>query len=62
METPLSCEFQIDSAFQGEEGWKMVERASQTWMPDALAFVDMRMPTGWDGMETIEKIMPHPFG
>jgi anti-anti-sigma regulatory factor/DNA-binding NarL/FixJ family response regulator len=48
--------YRIDSAYQGQEGLEMVERASRAATPYALAFVDMRMPPGWDGVETIEKV------
>ena len=46
----------IDSAFQGQEGLEMVKRAAETGDPYALAFVDVRMPPGWDGVETISHI------
>ncbi len=49
-------EFEIDSAHQGEEGLKKVVEAIQGYLPYALAFVDMRMPPGWDGLTTIERI------
>ncbi len=45
--------FVIDSAFQGREGLAMVEQAVKEGDPYALAFVDVRMPPGWDGVETI---------
>ena len=48
--------FEIDSAFQGEEGFQRVALAAKEDRPYALAFVDVRMPPGWDGIETIEKI------
>jgi diguanylate cyclase (GGDEF)-like protein/PAS domain S-box-containing protein len=34
-----------------------VLKAVESGKPYALAFVDMRMPPGWDGVETIEKIL-----
>lgn len=46
-------EFEIDSAMQGQEGLTMVEKATAEGRPYALAFVDLRMPPGWDGVETI---------
>jgi len=49
-------DFQIDSAFQGEEGLTLVCRAQAENQPYALAFVDVRMPPGWDGVETTSKI------
>ncbi len=46
----------IDSAYQGEEGLEMVRRASAAGNPYAMAFVDVRMPPGWDGVETVARI------
>lgn len=48
-----SSTFEIDYAFQGKEGLEMMERAQKDGRPYALAFVDGRMPPGWDGIETI---------
>jgi diguanylate cyclase len=48
--------FEIDSAHQGQEGVKMAGRAVAEGRPYVMAFVDMRMPPGWDGLETIEHL------
>ena len=48
--------FQIDSAYDGQSGHQMVIQAKESGTPYALAFVDMRMPPGWDGWETITSI------
>ncbi|HEX8916665.1 MAG TPA: response regulator, partial [Humisphaera sp.] len=48
--------FEIDSALQGEAAADMVRAAVAAGRPYALAFVDMRMPPGWDGLQTIEAI------
>ncbi|NYH10147.1 putative bifunctional diguanylate cyclase/phosphodiesterase [Pseudomonas moraviensis] len=48
--------FQLDSAYQGQEALKLVQNALNEGRPYALAFTDMRMPPGWDGLETIEKL------
>jgi diguanylate cyclase (GGDEF)-like protein len=48
--------FEIDSALQGQEGAARVRQASDEGRPYAMAFVDMRMPPGWDGLETIERL------
>ncbi len=48
--------FDIDSAYQGEEGLEMVRRAGAEGRPYAVAFVDIRMPPGWDGVETIARL------
>jgi PAS domain S-box-containing protein len=48
--------FRIDTAFQGQEALAMVQRALQEDDPYALTFVDIRMPPGWDGVETLERL------
>ena len=48
--------FEIDSAHQGDEALALVERARDEGRPYSVAFVDVRMPPGWDGIETIERI------
>ncbi len=48
--------FEVDCADQGQTGFAMVREALQRSQPYAVAFVDMRMPPGWDGSETIEHI------
>jgi PAS domain S-box-containing protein len=48
--------FELDSAYQGQEALEMVKQALAANRPYALAFVDVRMPPGWDGVETIARI------
>src|SRR3990167_5461619 len=48
--------YRIDSAYQGQEALELVRSALSHGDPYALAFVDMRMPPGWNGIETIKKI------
>ncbi len=48
--------FEIESAYQGAEAVDKVRAALGAGLPYALAFVDMRMPPGWDGIETIERL------
>src|ERR1043166_8258793 len=48
--------FEVDSALQGQEGLEMVRAAVGQNKPYAVAFVDMRMPPGWDGLQTIEAL------
>lgn len=48
--------FDLVSAFQGEEAVKLVRQAVTDGKAFALAFVDMRMPPGWDGLQTIEEL------
>ena len=56
VESLMETEFEIDSAYQGQEGLKMVRAAAEEGRPYAMAFVDVRMPPGWDGVETITRI------
>ena len=48
--------FRIDSAFQGQEALTLVQKALRDKDPYVLAFVDVRMPPGWDGVETLDRI------
>ena len=49
------------SAYQGQEALAMVEQSLAENRPYAMAFVDVRMPPGWDGIETIARIWKvHP--
>ncbi len=52
----VSADFEIDSAFQGQEALAKVQESLRAERPYALAFVDVRMPPGWDGIETILRI------
>ena len=45
--------FDLDCADQGQTALTMVQQARNEGRPYAVAFVDMRMPPGWDGLETI---------
>lgn len=49
-------EFEFDTASQGREGVEKIKVAVEKGRPYALAFVDIRMPPGWDGVETIQRI------
>jgi PAS domain S-box-containing protein len=55
--TSLRPVFQVTAAFQGQEGFAKAEAAVKAGQPFALAFVDMRMPPGWDGVETTMRIL-----
>jgi two-component system NtrC family sensor kinase len=48
--------FELHSAYQGREGLAKLQVALDAGRPFAMAFVDMRMPPGWDGVETIERL------
>ena len=58
-EAPVAVDseiFELRFADQGQTGFHMVEQAVAAKTPYSLAFVDMRMPPGWDGLMTIEQI------
>ncbi|HEY6926742.1 MAG TPA: EAL domain-containing protein, partial [Steroidobacteraceae bacterium] len=48
--------FRVDSAYQGSEALALVQRSLEEHQPYSVAFVDMRMPPGWDGLNTIERV------
>lgn len=49
-------QFEIEDAYQGKEALRMVTQACDEGMEFDVAIVDMRMPPGWDGVETIERL------
>ena len=48
--------FELGSALQGMEGLEQLRTAREEGRPYALAFVDVRMPPGWDGIQTIKRL------
>lgn len=54
--TPQAVSCEIDAASQGAEGLAMVQQAMAEGRPYSMAFVDVRMPPGWDGIETTRRI------
>ncbi|HEX8824980.1 MAG TPA: response regulator [Archangium sp.] len=58
----LEAGYSIDTAMQGAEGFQKVVSALAEGRPYTFALVDMRMPPGWDGLETILRMLekdPH---
>ena len=51
-----SRNFVLTSAYQGEEALEIIGEGMKRGLRYPMAFVDMRMPPGWDGLETIERI------
>jgi PAS domain S-box-containing protein len=49
--------FDVDSAYQGQEGVQLAQAALAAGLPYAMAFVDVRMPPGWDGVETAQHLL-----
>jgi signal transduction histidine kinase len=50
-------EFEIASAHQGEESLRLTLEAMSQQRPFSVAFVDIRMPPGWDGIETSVRLL-----
>ena len=48
--------FEIDCVSRGQEGLDKVRAAAREGRPYSMAYVDVRMPNGWDGIETICRI------
>jgi PAS domain S-box-containing protein len=48
--------FDVSFASQGQDGFELVKKSIQDEKPYAVAFIDVRMPPGWDGMETAIQI------
>jgi len=55
-EPDVELNYEMDSAFQGEEALEMVTKAWEEKRPYALIFMDVRMPPGIDGIETIKRV------
>ncbi len=47
--------FSVHYAAQGQDGFAIVEKCFAENRPFALAFIDIRMPPGWDGMKTAQR-------
>jgi signal transduction histidine kinase len=53
---PAPIGFELEFASQGLEGVERFQRALARGAPHALAFVDVRMPPGLDGIETVVRL------
>ena len=49
--------FTLSHAMQGQDGLTLVEKSIAEGRPYSVAFIDMRMPPGWDGLQTAERII-----
>ncbi|MFQ5501013.1 MAG: response regulator [Phycisphaerae bacterium] len=54
--TPMKDPFEVDSVYQGQEALDRVRQTKSEGREYAMAFIDVRMPPGWDGIETAERI------
>jgi diguanylate cyclase (GGDEF)-like protein len=52
----IAINYEIESAYQGQDGFEMVRKGLQENNHFALAIVDVRMPPGWDGIQTIQEM------
>src|SRR5262249_11296379 len=48
--------YDVDYATTGEQALALVRHGLETDEPHVLAFIDMYMPDGWDGVETISRL------
>ncbi len=48
--------FDLDHAMSGQEGYECLLTAQEIVLPYAVVLLDMRMPPGWDGLETAKRI------
>lgn len=55
-EAPADTIYKIEAVSQGSDAYELIYEANRIDQPVALAFVDIRMPPGWDGIETTERI------
>jgi len=49
-------ELELIHVDSGEEAYRKVKEAREAHDPIALAFIDVRMPPGWDGIKTVHEI------
>ena len=49
-------QFSVDSAMQGQAAVELARQACHTGSPHMVAFVDMRMPPGWNGITTVQHL------
>lgn len=48
--------FDLQSAFQGKEALELVKASVDQGHPFSVALLDIRMPPGWDGVETAKRL------
>lgn len=53
---PGVVHYEVEPALQGQEALAKVQAALLAQKPYALAFVDVRMPPGWDGVDTVARL------
>ncbi|MEO7100296.1 MAG: response regulator [Luteolibacter sp.] len=53
---PEKAPFELDFASQGREALERVIAANECGRPYSVVFMDVRMPPGWDGIETTARL------
>ena len=48
--------FELTHASSGDEAYRLIKAAMEANRPFAVAFIDIRMPPGIDGIETVRRI------
>ena len=48
--------FELSHAFSGDEAYRVVKAAMKANRPFAVAYIDIRMPPGMDGIEAVRRI------
>src|SRR5260221_7512311 len=51
-----TIDFELVSAFQGQEALQLARQALAAGRPFAMAFLDVRMPPGWHGVESAVRL------
>ena len=54
--TPYLPTFELLHASSGDEAYQVVKAATEANRPFAVAYIDIRMPPGMDGLETMRRI------
>lgn len=55
-DTKFKMKHDVDHAYNGEEAIEKIRAAIQEQRPYTLVFMDVRMPPGMDGIQTIQKV------
>ena len=51
-----TVDYELSFASQGQNAFQLLKESMASGIRFGVAFVDMRMPPGWDGVETIENL------
>ena len=55
--SPMLCfGFELDFASQGDQALDLVTKSTAAGRPYSVVFMDVRMPPGWDGIETTARL------